>query len=152
VLTFIELAEFCIAWKRVHLAVTNERAAGRIYNVAESPAYSELEWARRIAVATDWKGEFMLLPNERTPAHLKPPGNTAQHWELDSARIRRELSYREIVPLDEAIQRTIEWEQANPPGEFNPHPFDYAAEDAAIAQQTERPEPRLGHLPSNAKS
>jgi len=114
------------------LAVTNERAAGRIYNVAERPAYSELEWARRIAAATHWKGEFIVLPNEQTPGHLKPPGNTAQHWELDSTRIRRELSYREIIPLDEAIQRTIEWERANPPGEFNPHPFDYPAEDAAV--------------------
>lgn len=115
------------------LAVTNERAAGRIFNVAEWPAYSELEWARRIAGATDWKGEFMVLPNEQAPGHLKPPGNTEQHWELDSTRIRRELDYCEIVPLDEAIRRTIEWERANPPGEFNPHPFDYPAEDAAIA-------------------
>jgi nucleoside-diphosphate-sugar epimerase len=123
------------------LAVVNERSAGRIYNVAESPAYSELEWARKIALATGWMGEFMLQTNERTPAHLKPPGNTAQHWELDSTRIRRELSYREIVPLDEAIQRTIEWERANPPGEFNPHPFDYAAEDAAIASRVKYAEP-----------
>ncbi len=118
------------------LAVVNERAAGRIYNVAESPAYSELEWARKIAVATGWTGEFMVLPKERIPAHLNPPGNTAQHWDLDSARIRRELDYREIVPLDEAIRRTIDWERANPPGEFDPHPFDYAAEDAAIVSQT----------------
>ena len=124
------------------LAVTNERAARRIYNVAESPAYSELDWARRIAAATDWTGQFMVLPNERTPNHLKPPGNTAQHWELDSTRIRRELGYREIVPLDDAIRRTIEWERANPPGEFNPHPFDYAAEDAAIAGQMNRAGPQ----------
>jgi nucleoside-diphosphate-sugar epimerase len=117
------------------LAVTDERAARRIYNVAESPAYSELEWARKIAAATDWKGQLMVLPNEQIPAHLNPPGNSAQHWELDSTRIRRELGYREMVPLDEAIRRTIAWERANPPGEFNPHPFDYAAEDAAIASQ-----------------
>ncbi len=122
------------------LAVVNERAAGRIYNVAESPAYSELEWARKIALATGWTGEFMVQPNDRTPEHLKPPGNTAQHWELDSTRIRRELDYREIVALDEAIQRTIEWERANPPGEFNPHPFDYIAEDAAIASQVKHAE------------
>ncbi|HXP85128.1 MAG TPA: NAD-dependent epimerase/dehydratase family protein [Bryobacteraceae bacterium] len=124
------------------LTVVNDLSAGRIYNVAESPAYSELEWARKIAVATGWTGEFMVLPEERTPAHLKPPGNTAQHWELDSTRIRRELGYREIVPLDEAIRRTIEWERANPPGEANPHPFDYAAEDAAIASGASRAEPR----------
>jgi nucleoside-diphosphate-sugar epimerase len=117
------------------LAVTNERAAGRIYNVAESPAYAELEWAHRIAAVAHWKGEFLVLPDEQAPAHLKPPGNPAQHWDLNSTRIRRDLGYREIVPLDEAIRRTIEWERANPPGEFNPHPFDYRAEDAAIASQ-----------------
>ena len=117
------------------LCVVNEQASGRIYNVAESPAYSELEWARKIAVATGWTGEFVVLPDEGTPKHLKPPGNTAQHWELDSTRIRRELGYHEIISLDEAIRRTIGWERANPPGEINPHPFDYAAEDAAIASQ-----------------
>ena len=124
------------------LAVTNERAASRIYNVAESPAYSELEWGRKIAAATHWSGQFMVLPNEQTPGHLKPPGNTAQHWELDSTRIRHELGYREIIPLDEAMLRTIAWERANPPGESNPYPFDYAAEDAAIASQRDRAEPR----------
>jgi nucleoside-diphosphate-sugar epimerase len=122
----------------LRLAVANEEAAGRIYNVAEAPAYSELEWARKIAAATQWKGEFMVLPNDQTPEHLKPPGNTAQHWELDSTRIRCELGYREVVPLDEAIRRTIAWERANPPREFTPHPFDYAAEDAAIARQKNR--------------
>ncbi|HEY0419540.1 MAG TPA: hypothetical protein VGC80_08470, partial [Acetobacteraceae bacterium] len=42
--------------------------------------------------------------------------------------------WRALSPaaLDEAIRRTIEWERSNPPGEFNPHRFDYAAEDAAL--------------------
>jgi nucleoside-diphosphate-sugar epimerase len=114
------------------LAAVSEHAAGRTYNVAEQPAFSELEWARKIAAATGWTGEFKSLPKERTPAHLQPPGNTAQHWEADSTRIRRELGYREIVPLDEAIRRTVEWERANPPLAINPQQFDYAAEDAAM--------------------
>jgi len=49
----------------------------------------------------------------------------------DSTRIRKELGYREPVALDEAIGRTIAWERGHPPGEFNPHKFNYAAEDAA---------------------
>jgi len=112
------------------LAAVSERAAGRVYNVAETPAFSELDWAGKIAAATGWDGEFVTLPKERMPAHLVPPGNSAQHWEADSTRIRLELGYREPVPLDEAIHRTIDWERAHPPGEFNPHKFDYAAEDA----------------------
>jgi len=115
------------------LAAVDERASGRVYNVAEQPAYSELEWARKIAAATDWGGEFVVLPRERTPEHLIQGGNTAQHWEADSSRIRRELGYKEIVGLEEGIRRTIEWERANPIGEFNPHRFDYPAEDAALA-------------------
>ena len=117
----------------IALAATDERAAGRIYNVAETPAFSELEWARKIAVAMNWTGEFLVLPKDRMPAHLVAPGNTAQHWSADSSRIRRELRYREPVPLQESLRRTIEWERAQPPREFNPYPFDYAAEDAAIA-------------------
>jgi nucleoside-diphosphate-sugar epimerase len=115
------------------LAAVSERAAGRVYNVAETPAFSELEWARKIAKATGWGGDFVTLPKERMPAHLVQPGNTAQHWEADSTRIRRELGYREPVPLDEAIRRTIEWARAHAPGEFTPYRFDYAAEDAAVA-------------------
>ncbi|MBZ5676415.1 MAG: hypothetical protein LAP61_19410 [Acidobacteriia bacterium] len=101
-------------------------------NVAETPAFSELEWARKIAAATGWRGEFIVLPKDRTPKDLQHPGNSAQHWEADSTRIRRELDYCEPVSIEEGIRRTIEWERANPPGDFNPHPFDYAAEDAAI--------------------
>ena len=115
------------------LAAVSEHAAGRIYNVAETPAFSELDWARKIAAATGWEGRFITLPKERMPAHLLQPGNSAQHWVADSTRIRQELSYREPVPLNEAIQRTIDSERAHPPEDFSPHTFDYAAEDAAAS-------------------
>jgi len=115
----------------IALAATSDHAAGRVYNVAEQPAFSELDWARKIAAATGWDGEFVILPKERMPAHLVQPGNSAQHWEADSSRIRRELGYREPAPLETAIARTIAWERANPSGGFSMHQFDYAAEDAA---------------------
>jgi nucleoside-diphosphate-sugar epimerase len=116
----------------IALAAVSEQASGRVYNVAERPAFSELEWARKIASATGWNGEFIVLPREQMPAHLIAPGNVAQHWEADSSRIRAELGYAEPVPLEEAIRRTIAWERANPPGEFNMHRFEYAAENAAV--------------------
>jgi len=113
------------------LAAVSEQAAGRVYNVAETPAFSDLEWARKIAAATGWDGEFRVLPKDRLPAHIAPAGNSAQHWEADSSRISRELGYQEPVAVNEALRRTIEWERAHPEAEFNPHQFDYAAEDAA---------------------
>ncbi len=117
----------------IALAVANERAAGRIYNVAEEPAFSEMEWARKVAAEAGWRGEFVVLPRERTPQHLLLPGNTAQHWVASSQRIREELGYQEPVALPEAIRRTIAWERASPPTQVRPEQFDYAAEDAAAA-------------------
>ena len=114
------------------LAATSPQAAGKIYNVCEEDPFSELEWARKIAAATNWKGEFIVLPHDQTPKHLHWPGNTAQHWVATSARIRKELGYREILSREEAIIRTITWERANPA------PLDleesYKAEDAALSQ------------------
>jgi nucleoside-diphosphate-sugar epimerase len=120
-------------------AATNDRAAGRIYNVGEPESLSELEWAQRIAAVAGWTGEFVLLPADRMPAHLLMPGNTEQHWSTDTTRIREELGYREPVAQEEAIRRTIEWERANPT-DSSPHAFDYAAEDAAAEASGLEPE------------
>jgi nucleoside-diphosphate-sugar epimerase len=117
----------------IALAATDERAAGRIYNVCEEPAFSELEWARKIAAEMQWDGEFVVLPVERTPQHLLKPGNTTQHWTASSTRIRQELGYREPVELEEALRRTIRWERENPPAPLLHGQFDYAAEDEAVA-------------------
>jgi nucleoside-diphosphate-sugar epimerase len=115
----------------IALAATDERAARRIYNVCEEPPFSELEWAQKIAAAMQWDGEFVVLPVEQTPRHLQKPGNAAQHWVASSARIRRELGYREPVAIEEAIRRTIRWEEENPrPSNAL---FNYEEEDAAIA-------------------
>jgi nucleoside-diphosphate-sugar epimerase len=113
------------------LAATSGRASGRVYNICEPEAFSELEWARKIAAAVNWRGEFVLLPLEKAPAHLQAPYNTAQHLVVSSKRIRQELGYREITPPEEAFARTVVWERANPP-QTPGIPFNYEAEDAAV--------------------
>jgi nucleoside-diphosphate-sugar epimerase len=117
----------------IALAATDGHAARRIYNVCEEPSFSELEWARKIASEMRWEGEFVTLPEERTPPHLLKPGNAEQHWTASSARIRRELGYKEPVAIEEAIRRTISWQRKNPPTVGFLAQFDYAAEDAAVA-------------------
>ena len=116
----------------VALAVASPQATGRVYNVCEAGSFGELDWARKIAAAVGWTGDFVVLPHDRTPKHLHSPGNTAQHLVASSERIRQELGYRELLPREEAIQRTIAWERANPPLPLSQ--FDYVAEDAALAQ------------------
>jgi nucleoside-diphosphate-sugar epimerase len=113
-------------------AVVADRATGRIYNLGEGDTLTELEWARQVARALDWDGEFKLMPDDRLPPHLRAPGNTAQHWIADTTRIREELGFRETIAREEAIRRTVEWERGNPPTGFTPHQFDYASEDEAL--------------------
>jgi len=117
----------------IALAAVSPQSSGRTYNVCESESFSELEWARQIAAAVGWTGEFVVLPHDRTPPHLLWPGNTAQHMVASSERIRKELGFQETVGREEAIRRTIAWERAHPP--IQPiAQFNYQAEDEALRQ------------------
>ena len=140
---FILLADDVAAWRgprgyvdnvahAITLGIIHEKAAGRIYNVCEEPCASEVEWERRIARQTNWAGEFVVLPASRTPRHLRFAGNPTQHIVVSSEKIRKELGYTEVIDTDEAIRRTISWEEANPPAQVDPGQFDYATEDQSL--------------------
>jgi nucleoside-diphosphate-sugar epimerase len=103
------------------------------FTVADRENITEAEWVRRIAQAANWSGEIVTLPDEQLPPHLKHNYDTSQDWALDSTRIRQELGYAEPRLPDEAMRRSVAWERANPPKEFDPAEFDYAAEEAALA-------------------
>jgi nucleoside-diphosphate-sugar epimerase len=114
------------------LAATDDRAAGRVYNVGEAEALPWAEWARAVVRAAGGTGEVVVVPDELLPTHLGLDLNAEQDLLTDTSRIRRELGYREEVPREEALRRTVEWERANPPEKMDPEAFDYAAEDAAL--------------------
>ena len=118
----------------VALAVTDERAAGRVYNAGDPDTLTQAEWVRAIGAAAGWHGEIKTVPAERLPEAMRFDGNLAQSWVTDSSRIRRELGYAERIPRDEALLRTVAWERAHPPATFDAAQFDYAAEDAALAE------------------
>jgi nucleoside-diphosphate-sugar epimerase len=117
----------------IALAVTDPRAAGRIYNVAEQAHLPEAEWVRRLGDAVGWHGAIVALPKDRLPAHLQEDFNSDQHWDAASTRIRQELGYAEPIPYAEGLRRTVAWELAHPPERVDPAQFDYAAEDAVLA-------------------
>jgi nucleoside-diphosphate-sugar epimerase len=116
----------------ITLAITDERASGRIYNVGEPFALSMAERVEQIARAANWHGQIITLPGERFPASMREEGNMAQHIVADSSRIRQELGYSERVDRAEAFRRTIIWESANQPEKIDPAMFDYAAEDKIL--------------------
>ena len=141
----IILADECAGWKSgrcyvenvghaVALAVVNDKAANRIYNVAEPEAWTEHEWITRIAQAANWNGKVVTRPNGKLPTPLQCEGNMDALLTVSSSRIRAELGYAELVGQEEALARTVEWERANPPAQSSPASFDYEAEDQVLAK------------------
>ncbi len=122
----------------IALAVTNERAKGRIYHVADSEVLCEAERLSRVGQVAGWQGKVVAVPKEYLPAEWNLAYNTEQHWFVDTTRIRQELGYSEIVPPDEALRRTIDWQRSHPPKEIPQWAaselLDYATEDAVLKE------------------
>ena len=115
----------------VVLAVTNETATGRIYNVAEYPTPTGLERLKTIATTLGWQGRFVVVPGDQLPQSLqRPPIHLEQHLVIDSSRIRTELGFNEIVADAEAIRRAYYWQIENP--EPDARATDYEAEDVLL--------------------
>jgi hypothetical protein len=63
------------------------------------------------------------------------------HWVVDTTRLRAELGYMEVVPQEEALRRTVEWQWADPLAKYDPKEFDYATEDTVLAELEQTVEP-----------
>lgn len=116
----------------ITLAVTDERARGRIFNLGEADTLTESEWVSAIGRAAGWNGEVIVVPKDNLPEHLDTPFAYEHDLEVDTSRIRRELGYVERISREEALRRTVTWERVNLPTEVDLKQFDYAAEDAVL--------------------
>jgi hypothetical protein len=68
------------------------------------------------------------------PAHLATPYDRRQSLAAGTNRIRTELGYVEKISREEALQRAVECERANPPGQVDAKRVDYAAEELALSR------------------
>lgn len=114
------------------LACVDERAAGRIYNVGDT-AVSTLYLAEHVRDAMNWPGEIITAPQESLPESFAPQLNLAQDLICSTERIRQELGFHEIVPFNEGIRRTVEWDCANLPDPLPEALREYAEQDKALA-------------------
>jgi len=89
----------------ITLAVTDEKARGKIYNAGEEKNLSVMEWACKIAEAAQWEGEILETED------ICDENNYEQDIIVSTEKIRRELGYREIVSLEEGLRRTVAWER-----------------------------------------
>jgi nucleoside-diphosphate-sugar epimerase len=118
----------------IALAVTDDRAAGRIFNVAEEPTLTEAEWVRAIGAAAGWNGKVVIVGEGKQPDHSPEEFDAHQHLEMDTIRIRYELGFQEQVDLGDALKETVAWERAHPPEQIDPKQFDYEAEDEVLKE------------------
>ena len=111
--------------------VTDESAAGRIYNVGGPTAPTEREWIERMAAHLDWPGRIVSV----APGALPEPMRSGLTWQhnlvVDTGRIREELGFAEPVDSETCLARTIAWERDYPPESYE-DPFDYSAEDRIL--------------------
>jgi nucleoside-diphosphate-sugar epimerase len=116
----------------IALAATDDRAAGRIYNLGEMPTLPMKEWVLEIGQAAEWLGRIITAPDYQLPEELKSHAGLEQHLDVDSSRIRSELGFDPPVPPGEALIRSIEWERAHPPALIDAADFDYVTEDSIL--------------------
>jgi nucleoside-diphosphate-sugar epimerase len=115
----------------IALAVEDEEATGRIYNVAAERVLCEADWIRAIGETVGWQGEVVTVSDEKLPTALQQPFDFSQHLEVSTTRIRSELGYREAITETEGLRRTVEWERPRL-DEARGRQLNYSAEDEAL--------------------
>ena len=113
----------------IALAVADARTVRRVFNVGDEPTLSEREWVERIGFAVGWKGGVVAVSESELPSHLKQPLDWRYDLWTDTSSIREELGYVESILLDEALERTVEWECSTLDGA---EPLKYDEEDAVL--------------------
>lgn len=121
-----------------------EASAGQAYNCGDERMLTLrqlAEWIARI-LGHDW--EIVSVPCEAAlPARPLLMHVGSHHRVLDLTKIRTELGYRDVVPTEEALRRTVQWlvENRPQPGGIEEtilqDPFDYQAEDRLVRMQRE---------------
>jgi nucleoside-diphosphate-sugar epimerase len=117
----------------VACAVTDGRAAGKVYNLGEAVVPTTAERIRNLAKLSGWNGRAVTLERDRVPPHLLFPFEPKEDLVMDTRRIRAELGFRERLPVEEGLRRTIAWERSIADVLGDPGPAEYQAEEAALS-------------------
>lgn len=117
-----------------------DASAGQIYNCGDETQLTLHQSVEVIARALNYEWEIVSLPNAvALPARSFTLQGDTHHRLLDLTKIKQDLGYTDVVPVEEALVRTAHWyveHQPEPGGEIEKRlqdPFDYAAEDRLVA-------------------
>ena len=133
------------------LAIDHPESGGQIYNVAEERTLSLREWVEVIADEMGHKFEYVDMPwAYAKPSHMW--ATSEHHVVLDNTKIKKELSYQDVVPAKEGLKRTVQWfleHRPEPGGEIEQQlrdPFKYDVEDKII-QEFEKAGNKIHEIP-----
>ena len=119
-----------------------EVSAGKSYNVRDERVLSLQEWVTIITRTMHWNWEYVSIPY-RQARTSRPYSRHRNHVVLDITSLQNDLGYKDVVPAEDAIARTVEWyleHLPEPGGEVERQlqdTFNYAAEDQLIQIYTE---------------
>ncbi len=91
-----------VAWA-IRLAALDVPGTGRIFNLGEPDALTEIEWIQAVAAAAGWAGT--VVPDPEAPPSI--PADWRIPLVADTSRIRAALGYREPVGRSQGLQRTV---------------------------------------------
>ncbi len=88
------------------LAALERGRIGEVYNLGGKDIEENLRMAKRVLEALG-KPESLLAFVKDRPGHDR-------RYALDCSKAEEELSWKQKIPLDEGLRRTIEWYESNP--------------------------------------
>lgn len=95
----------------IALAAAGQAGANEAFNIGEETPVDQVSWVRRFADIAGWRGEIVLVDDERSAM-----ATFLQDLDLrfplicDSSKIRSRLGFHEVVPLEDAVRWTYEYD------------------------------------------
>jgi nucleoside-diphosphate-sugar epimerase len=121
-----------------------DASAGQSYNCGDEQTLTLRQRVEMISSIMGRAIEIVSVPAEvALPAWPLLTHEASDHRLMDLGKIQRELGYRDVVPVPEALRRTVEWLVDNRPEpgglteQILGDPFEYEAEDRLVAAARE---------------
>jgi nucleoside-diphosphate-sugar epimerase len=137
-----------------------QASAGQVYNICDVEVLHNHEWVTRVSRLLKHDFDLVDIPFSVLPTGFRatPPQLLYRHHcVMSTEKLQRQLGYRDVVSVDDALERTVSYYVENPlpaghEAEINlGDPFDYAYEDAFVAlwqQQREQFVTGIARLPA----
>lgn len=116
-----------------------EASSGQLYNCGDEEQLTLHQVIEVISDVMKYEWDIVNMPNSLAhPARPYTMQETSHHRVVDLTKIKKQLGYRDVYPVEEAIAKTVEWYLQNRPepgGEIEKRlqdPFNYEAEDRLL--------------------